>query len=291
MSGIVVGFDGTAEACDALDLAVRLRSATGKELILTIVDENAPPVSESGGYWEYQQNYFAEIGRKAVERLGHRDFSRRTVSDSAPAALQQVAETESADLIVLGSTHRGQVGRVLAGSVGERLLGGAPCAVAIAPKGYASGAHPSLGIIGVGYDGGEESRLALEMAVELARGSDSTLRLIGVAREDDEASERMAAELAAAAGRCREVEAEPKLLVGDPAAALADQGVELDLLVLGSRDYGPVRTVLLGGVSRAVLRIAPCPVAIVPRSAAPREAGIVSAGQAGISALSETEAG
>jgi len=280
MSGIVVGFDGTEEAYDALNLAERIRVATGRALILTVVDENAPPISDAGGYWEYQQNYFAEMARKAMDYLGHRDFSRRTASDSAPAALQQVAETESADLIVLGSTHRGQVGRVLPGSVGERLLSGAPCAIAIAPKGYSSGIHPSLGIIGVGYDGGEESKLALAMATDLARGTDSSLRLIGVVADHDGASERMEAELVAGADRCREIPAERKLLAGEPAAALADQGVELDLLVLGSRDYGPIRTVLLGGVSREVLRTSPCPVVIVPRSAAAREAGIVAGGTA-----------
>jgi nucleotide-binding universal stress UspA family protein len=274
MSGIVVGFDGTEEAYDALELAERLRSATGKELILAVVDENAPPPSDAGGYWEYQQNYFAEMGRKAVEHLGHREISRRTASDSAPAALQQIAEAEDADVIVLGSTHRGQVGRVLAGSVGERLLAGAPCSIAIAPKGFADASHPSLGIIGVGSDGGEESQLALATAADLTRGSDSSLRLIGVAGEHDA---HMEAELAGALERCRGVPAERKLVVGEPAAALVDQGVELDLLVIGSRDYGPVRSVLLGGVSREVMRIAPCPVIVVPRSAATREAGIVSA--------------
>lgn len=286
MSGVVVGFDGGDEAYDALHLAERIRVAAGKELILAVVDENAPPVGDAGGYWEYQQNYFAEMARKAGEHLGHREFSRRTASDSAPAALQQVAETESADLIVLGSTHRSQVGRVLAGSVGERLLGGAPCAIAIAPKGYASGVHPSLGIIGVGYDGGDESKLALKMAKDLARGLGSSLRLIGVAPEHEDARRHIEAVLAEGAGRCQEVEAERKLLIGDPAAAISDQGVELDMLVLGSRDYGPVRTVLLGGVSRQVLRMSPCPVVIVPRSVASREAGIVAGGKAGAGASS-----
>lgn len=275
MGGVVVGFDGSDEAYDALHLAERIRAATGRELILAVVDENAPPIGDAGGYWEYQQNYFAEMARKAIEFLGHSELIRRTASDSAPAALQQIAEQEEADLIVLGSTHRGPVGRVLAGSVGERLLGGSPCAIAIAPKGYASGIHPGIGIIGVGYDGGEESKRALEAARELALGSGSSLRLIGVAPDDDEEVALIDDELAAGSELCDETEVERCVLRGDAAAALADQGVELDLLVLGSRDYGPIRAVLLGGVSREVLRSAPCPVVIVPRSAASREAGIV----------------
>lgn len=276
MSGIVVGFDGSEEAFDALHLAEWLRSATGHDLILAVVDENAPPTGNAGGYWEYQQNYFAEMGRRAMEYLGHRDFSRRTATDSAPAALQQIAEAEEADLIVLGSTHRGQVGRVLAGSVGERLLGGSPCAIAIAPKGFA-GARPGLGIVGVGYDGGEESKRALATAVDLAERSDSTLRLIGVARDEGRVAS-MEADLARGSEACREVPAECRVIRGDAAPALADQGVELDLLVLGSRDYGPIRSVLLGGVSRVVLQTSPCPVVIVPRSATTREAGIVGDG-------------
>ena len=34
---------------------------------------------------------------------------------------------------------------------------------------------------------------------------------------------------------------------------------DLDLLLLGSRGYGPMRRVLLWGVSDKLLRIAPCP--------------------------------
>ena len=63
--------------------------------------------------------------------------------------------------------------------------------------------------------------------------------------------------------------AETKLAEGDPAAVLADQGVELDLLVLGSRGYGPVRATLLGAVSAEVMRTAPCPVVVTPREAGP----------------------
>jgi nucleotide-binding universal stress UspA family protein len=38
-----------------------------------------------------------------------------------------------------------------------------------------------------------------------------------------------------------------------------------DLLVCGSRGYGPVRAVLLGAVSRRLVTEARCPVAVAPR--------------------------
>lgn len=59
---------------------------------------------------------------------------------------------------------------------------------------------------------------------------------------------------------------ESELKFGEPALVLAQEGGELDLLVLGSRSYGPVRRALVGGVSAEVMRSAPCPVMVIPRS-------------------------
>ena len=65
-----------------------------------------------------------------------------------------------------------------------------------------------------------------------------------------------------------EILASGQVVTGEAAHALAAQAEQddIDLLLLGSRGYGAVRRVLLGGVSRALTRIAPCPVLIVPRS-------------------------
>lgn len=51
----------------------------------------------------------------------------------------------------------------------------------------------------------------------------------------------------------------------DPGRVLVEQSEQVDLLVLGSRAYGPIRSVLLGSVSSAVMRGASCPVLVVPR--------------------------
>jgi nucleotide-binding universal stress UspA family protein len=126
---------------------------------------------------------------------------------------------------------------------------------------------------------------ALAAAVALAREFDALLRLIAVAptieklipgriaRTQPGYARAMRAHFAERLEEAVDsvpagVEAHSVLLEGDPAAELANQGVELELLVLGSRGYGPLRRVLLGGVSQSLMGLAPCPVIVLPRSAA-----------------------
>jgi hypothetical protein len=83
-------------------------------------------------------------------------------------------------MIVLGSTGRGPVGRVLPGTIGERLLAGAATPVAIAPRGYAEHPASRLQLIGVAFDGSAEPHHALDAARLIARRAKARLRLITV---------------------------------------------------------------------------------------------------------------
>ncbi len=58
-----------------------------------------------------------------------------------------------------------------------------------------------------------------------------------------------------------------EILSGRPAAALAAASEGLGLLVCGSRGYGPLRTLMLGGTSHALVRKAACPVLVALVSA------------------------
>ena len=58
-----------------------------------------------------------------------------------------------------------------------------------------------------------------------------------------------------------------EVVVGDPATELAYAGNDLDLLVTGSRGYGPVRRLMLGSTSTRLVREAPCPVLVLTRGA------------------------
>jgi len=66
-----------------------------------------------------------------------------------------------------------------------------------------------------------------------------------------------------------ELRAATVLVEGQPAAEIVDEaGKEIDLLVMGSRNYGPIRRVMVGSTAIAVMRRSPCPVIVIPRGAA-----------------------
>ena len=61
---------------------------------------------------------------------------------------------------------------------------------------------------------------------------------------------------------------EREFVVGDAVAELVRRTEDADLAIVGSRGYGPLRSVLLGSVSAQLVRRASCPVMVVPRGAA-----------------------
>jgi len=195
--------------------------------------------------------------------------------DSPASGLPELAESEEAELLVVGSTHRGKLGQVFPGSVGERLLRGAPCGVAVASRGFRT--KEPVSTIGVAYNGSPASDRGLSAAIALARRLGAALRVVSVGTRlgplgslmDDPAEARARTELRLHRGLDQvpsDVACEGVALEGDAPAELAAQSRSLDLLVVGSRGYGPVRGALLGNVSSELIRRAECPVLVVPRN-------------------------
>lgn len=235
----------------------------------------------------YLENERGEDARVLAERIVERDGGELKVvhvEKGSPAdTLQALAESGQADLVVLGSTHHAHFGSVAPGSVAENLLHGARCRLVIAPKGYAEGDHSQdrLRVAAVGFDGMAESYAALDEAARLATKFGGSLRVIGVATPVPAMGTAAAAQAGAEAGPDfqtqlntavaqlpQELRALPVYERGDPVEKLleaAEMGV--DLLVLGSRGFGPVMRLLIGSVSSRVIRNAPCPVLVVPRPA------------------------
>jgi nucleotide-binding universal stress UspA family protein len=235
----------------------------------------------------YLENERGEDARVLAERIVERDGGALKVvhvEKGSPAdALQALAERGDADLIVLGSTHHAHIGSVAPGAVAEHLLHGARCRLVIAPKGYSETDHTQdrLRVAAVGFDGMAESYAALEEAARLAAKFGGSLRVIGVATPVPAMGAAAAAQAGAEAGPDfqtqlnnavaqlpEELRALPVFERGDPVQKLLEAAeVGVDLLVLGSRGFGPVMRLLIGSVSSRVIREAPCPVLVVPRPA------------------------
>lgn len=238
----------------------------------------------------------SEHGREAlalgrmIAGVSDADLVVVTAPDEDGEDLLSVATTQGGDLLVIGSTHRGAIGRVIPGSTIEHLLGESPCAIAVAPPGFGSG-DVGVRVIGVGFDGTPASRVALEVATDMALAGGAALRVFTVARKHA-ALPGAAAEPGQGAGTPSETEylrgqlheavtelppevrALPVFLRGfaaDELVSAAKLGV--DLLVLGSRRGGPLRRAAHHSVTSFVVNEAPCPVLVCPSGVpAPRPA-------------------
>jgi len=273
---IVAGIDERYDGADAVALARRLLTPDGELTLAHIA------VGSAHGYRGADSRTVAddrerarELLEQAAKRAALQPRLRWRSSESVGRGLHELCETVGADLLVVGSSRHGLLGRVLLGDDTQGSFDGAPCAVAIAPAGYANEAV-AMREIGVGYDGSPESEHALRMARSLAAQAGATVsafQVVSLAATAagpgtlplsdavdpllDQARER----IAALGG------VEPHAAYGRPSEELAIYSASLDLLIVGSRGYGPLGRLLHGSTSRALARLARCPLLVLTRAA------------------------
>jgi nucleotide-binding universal stress UspA family protein len=276
---LLVGFDGSDGGRDALELARVIRSATGAAVSVATVIPYGPLPIPYAILDEEEAREAAPLLEEARERLGDPEVETCAFGGGSPAMVMTVrAEREDVDLVVIGSPHLGAIGRAVMGSVAHGLLHGAPCAVVVAPRGYAEERHEPFRTIAVAYDGTPESKAALEQAEAIALTTRARIRILTVVSETavlpagmfstyapvrPPEPDRLLTEAVDSVDPA--LAAEGKRLDGWPSAKLAEACEDADLLIAGSRRYGPLTRVLLGSVSTELVHKAPCPVLVVPR--------------------------
>ena len=274
---VLIGVDGRDGGRDAIALARLLGSATARFALANI----------------YGEGWLLGRGAAATHPI-ERDQSRKCLAAERSAAridaelislaqtpvgrgLHLLAEHRCADLLVVGSSRHGVLGRVLMGDDARASLNGAPSAVAVAPLGYAHAAN-RIATIGVGYDDSDESKLALRAAREQAARHGATIRALSVVSlENVRADSPIPADWPATVARLveqrlrrlQELQSVGATAVqGGPREELARLSHEVDLLVVGSRGYGPAGRLFHGSVSNHLVRHAACPLLALPRAVA-----------------------
>lgn len=281
---VLVGVDGSAGGRDAIALASHLTDSAGGGIALVNVHSGQtqlPLALAAAGALPEQGS---ELGREETsKRLLEREREAAGVdaqlicvaSPSPGRGLHQQAEAQGAELLVVGSSRRGLLGRAMLGDDTRAALNGAPCAVAVAAQGFAQRPRP-LRRVGVGYDGSPESRAALALARTLSEDGE-TLQALQVVTvpgyafggafgpELGDTIDKMVAE---AQERVRALPGvEGRAVYGLPGEELAIFSAELDLLVVGSRSYGPIKRAMLGSTSNHLQRHARCSLLVLPRTA------------------------
>jgi nucleotide-binding universal stress UspA family protein len=294
---ILIGYDGSRDAKTALkDLSLAGLPSKAQALVLTVTTPWEP-----GGPWG-RKPVNREASRIAAESLAQAKalaeeavgvlqarFPGWTVSaessiDSPAHGLLTRAESWKPDLIVLGRHGRTALGRLLMGSVSQKVMHHAPADLRIArPRRRTGGTAPRI-LVAVDGSEGSDRAVAAAVAREWPKGARirvlaalegmGLIDALGALRKSRAAggagtpardwverkSDAAVARLAAAGFK-----AEPKVLVGDPRIIILREAREweADCIFLGSRGLDAVERFVLGSVSSAVASHAPCTVEIV----------------------------
>jgi nucleotide-binding universal stress UspA family protein len=224
---VMVGLSDDDAALDAFALARTLVSADGELTLVRVEAGDAPregPPAEA----------LAALGGVPLVVVTER---------SAAAGLHDVALRRGADLLVVGASRRDRVHRVLGRNATASLLEDPPCAVAVAPRGYAGGAR-AVRLVGIGYDGSVASEEALTAARSLAAERHARLSAFEAvgprvfARDPFDTHAEIEERLAQARERIAAlggVEAHAEY--GFATKEIRRYGESVDLLVLGPHDH------------------------------------------------------
>ncbi len=286
---ILVGYDGSEQASDALFLGARVATLLDSDLVLGasfqdehLLDGEEPLdlalARESEALFSDAE---ARLGKAAPSKLTTRAIPRESTAD----ALQDLAAYEKADLMIIGSTHRGALGRVLPGSLALQLIGTTPCPLAIAPQGMVAELEPLTGPIVAAFDGSELAGRAVSFAAELAAQTDGWLHVIGVALSNPQVEAALAGGMPAMGAQLdrealeealdehleqlpADARAQGLVLEGSPVQELVDLASgSRGVLVSGSHGRGPLMSLVLGSVSDAVAQRISWPIVLVPPQA------------------------
>jgi nucleotide-binding universal stress UspA family protein len=185
------------------------------------------------------------------------------------------ARKGNATLVVVGARGHSAVGRLLLGSTSDYVATHAPCSVLIVrPTGIGKTDRPLR--IGIGYAPSDAADAALEEIRQVPWGGETDVQLVSVVSylaatysqvpvDTDAIKNARGEAVRIAAERLQDVapHVHTRLVendhIGDGLVHFAEQQ-DCDLLVVGETHHSTLGRLLLGSVSRFVLRHAPCSV-------------------------------
>ncbi|GAA2804265.1 universal stress protein [Saccharopolyspora taberi] len=280
---MVAGYDGSTSSRRALWWAAL--EAVTRNQPLVLVHAFPVPVYESA-YRDLSSEAFtfeslrdnseqtlAAVASECRQRMPGLDV-RTEVRLGHPATVLVDASTD-ASVLVLGPPALSRVRRVLLGSTAAEVARTAHVPVVFVRGEHAEEPAPAIRRVVVGVDGSASNARAVEFAYDFAdrHGAGLTAMLTEAPPDEwapgdsgtvDACRKELAEALAGWAQIYPDVMVHEVVEQAERAAdVLLGVASEADLLVVGTRGRGVVRSGLLGSVSHTVVHYAECPVAVV----------------------------
>jgi nucleotide-binding universal stress UspA family protein len=297
---LLVPLDGSKTAEQALGLATTLASPGGTIHLAQVVpmpDTKHYPIrfrdeDEVRKYWQYE----AEEARGQLRGVANR-WSTSSISIEVHATggepteeLLRFAGSTKADMIVMTSHGLGALRRSWFGSVADRIARTAsiPVAIVRADSTWTERGVQRYDRVLLPYDGSELAESALPVARAIAERLHVPIHVVRIINPGTELWPAVAGEIPIPGDvyqeslkeletdaqtsvdglvtklRAAGVRADGVVLEGLPADALLQMAGSGDLIVLTSHGRSGVRRWLLGSVAEKLVRMAGCPVVLVP---------------------------
>jgi nucleotide-binding universal stress UspA family protein len=285
---IVVGVGSLHESDPVLAPAVALARRTGAKLRAVhaymlpepMIDAYARMGYLDAGiidrYGEEFQARLETLVREAAEGL---EVECRAVAGTASQVLHEEAESSGAELIVVGSTHRGTLSRIFLGTTAEATVRGSPVPVLVLRE----RGEPVLDRVLLTTDLSEMSSIVHQRGIEIATrmngGVAPEIRSLLVVAFDNVVPPPLRKDLLDEAARSeldRFLSDRPggagslssTVRFGDPPREILDEAADwrAQLVVVGTHGRRGLARLLLGSVAGSVLRGAPCHVLVIPPS-------------------------
>ncbi len=247
-----------------------------------------PPVDLTGAMTLHAGRAFAKLGDHELAGVAH---TTAMMGHPNPAvALCNLAEERQRDVLVVGTHGRSGLQRLLLGSVAERVIRHAPCAVLAMRNGDDAARFPSN--IVVCTDFSPAAKAGIDLAACLAAALGSRVTLLNV---QDRKLWRHATDVAAlpttadlegqlkkmlhdTSRECFATETETSLVFADSVPdGIVETATELgaDLIVVATHGRTGIARFVIGSVAERVTRHAPCSVLVARSNVSSFATGLV----------------
>jgi nucleotide-binding universal stress UspA family protein len=291
-SAVVVGYDESPAAEAAVQWAADRAESLGMQLLVVYAANPPTPLPWTTGAGlpatSVLRHSAEKVARRAAAnvRRSHPGLTVRSQGAVGSPAAELISLSDSAAFVVVGRRARPGYADHSVGSVSFALSAHARCPVVVVQGDHDGGNRETRSIV-VGVDSSRASKRALSFAASLAQVDKAPLVVVSawaaprrepwmadlwedpartadlLAMEFERAQSTVNEAISLVHEEHPEVSTVARTPEGSPTEALLREAEPGSLVVVGSRGHGGFAGLMLGSVSRAVLRRAEMPVAVV----------------------------